>query len=300
MHRRNFLQAGSAALFAATFGGVLPAFAAAPAKLSVRDAALQDALRGLDADSGGRVGIAALDSADGRTVSVRGDERFRMCSTFKFLLAAAVLRQAERGTLSMDQALPIRAEEVSAVEHAPFTQTRVGGSATIAELCESTMTLSDNPAANILLPLVGGPPGLTAFLRSTGDNVTRLDRKEPELNYGAPDDPRDTSSPLGQVATMRRLLLGEALQAPGRQQLTDWLIANKTGDARLRAGLPASVKVGDKTGTAGPACNDIAIVWPPGRAPWLIACYVETAHLDGDGRNALQASVARAVYRHWA
>ncbi|MGH8082740.1 MAG: class A beta-lactamase [Lysobacter sp.] len=292
MQRRHFLQCASGLLLAAGTGAGFAAAAPSPSPdWSAR-------LRELEKTSGGRLGVAALDTGSGQRMQWRGDERFRMCSTFKFLLGAAVLRQVERGKLSLQRKVPIAAADM--LPHAPFTQPLVGSSATVAQLCEATITLSDNPAANLLYPLIGGPQGLTRFLREIGDSVTRTDRTEPTLNRGAADDPRDTSSPLAQVATMHTLLLGDALKDASRQQLTAWLIANKTGDKRLRAGLPAGVRVGDKTGTADDSNNDIGIVWPAGRAPILIVSYLQTVKLDDAGRDAIHASVARLVYGAWA
>ncbi|ALN93307.1 MULTISPECIES: class A beta-lactamase [Lysobacter] len=293
MQRRHFLQCASGLLLAAGTGA---AFGAAAPKAG-HEPDWNARLRALEKPTGGRLGVAAIDTGSGQSMQWRGDERFRMCSSFKYLLAAAVLRQVELGKLTLDRKVPITAADM--ISHAPFTQPLVGSSATVAQLCEATTTLSDNPAANLLLPLVGGPQGLTRFLRDIGDTVTRCDRTEPELNRGAADDPRDTSSPLAQVATMRALLLGDALKPASREQLTAWLVANKTGDKRLRAGLPAGVRVGDKTGTAGEANNDVGIVWPPGRAPILIVSYLQTAKLDDAARDAVHAQVARLVYSAW-
>lgn len=291
MHRRDFLQCASGLLLAAGAGASFGASSLGTA------ADWKTRMRELEKHSGGRLGVAVLDTGSGERLGWREDERFRMCSTFKFLLAAGVLRQVELGKVSLSQTIPITAADM--IAHAPFTQPRVGRSASVAELCEATMTLSDNPAANLLYPLVGGPQGLTRFLRGLGDTVTRTDRTEPSLNSGAADDPRDTSTAAAQVATMRALLLGDGLGAASRKQLADWLVANQTGDQRLRAGLPAGLRVGDKTGTANDANNDLAIVWPAGRAPLLIVSYLATAKLDDAGRNSVHASLARIVAEHF-
>lgn len=292
MQRRDFLHCASGLLIAAGAGASFGAAALTPA-LPVKPVDWQGRLRDLEKHSGGRLGVAALDLLTGDRLQWRGDERFRMCSTFKFLLAAAVLHQAELGKLRMDRKIAITAADM--LSHAPFTQPLVGRGATVAQLCEATMTLSDNPAANLLLPLIGGPQGLTAFLRGIGDPVTRLDRNEPSLNSGADDDPRDTSSPMAQLKTMRVLLFGRALNEASREQLSAWLVANKTGDKRLRAGLPAGMRVGDKTGTANHDNNDLGVIWPPTRKPILIVSYLNKSKLDSDASNAVHASVARIV-----
>ncbi|QWP78380.1 class A beta-lactamase [Lysobacter sp. K5869] len=299
MQRRAFLQCTGTLLLA---GGAAASFGAAalsPNKPSAADTALRARLSALEKRSGGRLGVSLLDTGDGRRFDLRGDERFAMCSTFKFLLSAAVLRKADLGDLELQQRIAV--PKSALVPHAPFTGpiAEAGGDASLAQLCEATMTLSDNPAANLLLPLIGHPTGLTKFLRGIGDPVTRLDRNEPELNSAIPGDPRDTTSPNAMVASMRTLLLGEALSAASRQQLTDWLIANQTGDKRLRAGLPKDWRIGDKTGSGNGTTNDIAIVWPTGRKPVLIATYLTQAKGEDEQRSAILADAARALAEDW-
>ncbi|KAA0687811.1 class A beta-lactamase [Azospirillum brasilense] len=287
--RRAFLAAaGGVTLLAAT--GVR---AEKPRKFG--DKRLADAIAALETRSGGRLGVAVLDTGTGQRFGHRADERFPMCSTFKFLLAGAVLKRVDEGRERLDRRIPVTKADM--VPYAPFAETRLDGPPpTVAELCEATMTLSDNVAANLLLPTVGDPAGLTAFLRTLGDQKTRLDRNEPSLNSAIPGDPRDTTTPAAMVHSMERLMLGDALTPASRDQLIAWMVANRTGDKRLRAGLPKGWRVGDKTGTGtrGTA-NDVGIVWPEGRAPLLIASYLtETADAFKE-RDAIHAGVARAV-----
>ncbi|MEI2431547.1 class A beta-lactamase [Lysobacter yananisis] len=296
MQRRDFLQFTGTALLA---GGAFASFGAAALKPAPADEALRAKLAELEKRSGGRLGVSALDTGDGRRFDLRGDERFAMCSTFKFLLSAAVLHKVDRGDLDLQQRIAV--PKSALLPHAPFTApiAEAGGDASVAQLCEATMTLSDNPAANLLLPLVGNPAGLTRFLRGIGDAVTRLDRNEPELNTAIPGDPRDTTSPNAMLASMRTLLLGDTLGAASRKQLTDWLIANKTGDKRLRAGLPKDWRIGDKTGSGNGTTNDIAIVWPTGRKPVFVVTYLTQARGEDEQRSAILADCARALAAHW-
>ncbi len=287
--RRAFLAAaGGVTLLAAT--GVK-----AEKPRNFGDKRLADAVAALEKRSGGRLGVAVLDTGTGQRFGHRADERFPMCSTFKFLLAGAILKQVDEGRERLDRR--IRVTKADMVPYAPFAETRLDGPPpTVAELCEATMTLSDNVAANLLLPAVGDPAGLTAFLRTLGDRKTRLDRNEPSLNSAIPGDPRDTTTPAAMAHSMERLMLGDTLTPASREQLIAWMVANRTGDKRLRAGLPKGWRVGDKTGTGvRGTVNDIGIVWPEGRAPLLIASYLtETA--DGfKERDAIHAGVARAV-----
>ncbi|KRV73768.1 class A beta-lactamase [Pseudomonas citronellolis] len=250
-------------------------------------------LKRLERDSGGRLGVAVLDTGDGRRFGLREDERFPLCSTFKLLLAACILARVDRGEEQL--ARRIVYSQADLVEYSPASERHVGQPGmSVAELCEAAITLSDNGAANLLLASLGGPTGLTDWLRSTGDGVSRLDRNEPTLNQALPGDPRDTSTPRAMVATLQRLLLGDVLQAASRDQLNAWLAANKTGDKRIRAGLPTGWKVGDKTGTGERGTsNDVAILRPPGRAPILVAAYLTGSPVPAEKRDALLAEVGR-------
>lgn len=244
---------------------------------------------------GGRLGVHALATDTGATVSYRQDERFAMCSTFKWALAAAVLIEVDRGRLSLGQNLRYSAADL--LEYAPVTRKNVGRSAmTLEELAEASVTVSDNTAANLLLKLVGGPSGFTRFVRDRGDRVTRLDRNEPMLNENVAGDPRDTTSPRAMVTLMRTLLGSQALSPPSRDKLFGWMIASPTGAKRLRAGLPRSWRAGDKTGT-GPrgAVSDVAVAWPPKRPPILIAVYTSDSWSLTSTLSAAHAEVGRIV-----
>ena len=256
------------------------------------------ALAALEAVHGGRLGVAALDTGSGRVLAQRGDERFAMCSTFKWLLAAWVLSEVEAGRESLDRRIRFGREAL--VSWSPVTEKHVGTGLTIGELCAAIVTMSDNGAANLLLAEHGGPDALTAWLRTTGDTITRLDRIEPFMNASAPGDPRDTTTPRAMVGSLQRLLLGNVLSPASRRQLLDWLLANQTGGARLRAGLPGW-RVGDKTGSDGEAIsNDVAIAWPPGGgAPLIVAAYYAEAPGTGAMRDGVLAEVGR-IAAAWA
>ncbi len=248
----------------------------------------------LERKSGGRLGVGVRDAATGEVWGHRLDERFAMCSTFKALLAAQVLARVDTGKENLARRVPIKKADL--VTHSPAVEKRVGGTMSVAELCQATVTLSDNAAANLLLRDSGGPAGLTAFLRSVGDGVTRLDRTEPELNRVVGGDQRDTTSPAAMAATLNRLVLGNALSARSREQLKTWLIANTTGEARIRAGVPDSWIIGEKTGTwTGGATNDVAVLWPPKGGPLILTVFYVGGTMDQDGRNSVIASAARIV-----
>ncbi|HEY0660900.1 MAG TPA: class A beta-lactamase [Lysobacter sp.] len=250
-------------------------------------------LAALERRHGGRLGVAILDTNDGRRINHRGEQRFPMCSTFKWLAAALVLARVDRGEEQLDRRVVFTRDDL--VTYSPVTGLHIGEPGmTMGELCHAAVTLSDNTAGNLLLASFGGPAGLTAFARSLGDTMTRLDRIEPELNEATPGDPRDTTTPAMMLANMRALLVGDALSAASHAQLIEWLVASTTGGKRLRAGLPSNWRVGDKTGTGEKGVtNDVAILWPPGRGPLLVTAYYAEMVATPEQRNAVLADVGR-------
>jgi beta-lactamase class A len=251
------------------------------------------ALADLERRSGGRLGVAASDTASGRAAGHRSDERFPLTSTFKFLAAALVLARVDRGQERLDRRVVFSADDL--VTYSPVTKDHVGPvGLSMAEICEAAVTLSDNTAGNLMLASFGGPAALTAYARSLGDGLTRLDRIETALNEAAPGDPRDTTTPNAMLGDMQRILVGDALSGESRERLTQWLLASKTGTKRVRAGLPSDWRVGDKTGGGdNGTTNDVAIAWPPGRPPILVAVYFTGSTIPDDARNAVIAEAGR-------
>ena len=257
------------------------------------DRAIQQQLADLESRHGGRLGVAILDTASQRLITHRGDERFALCSTFKCLAAAHVLARVDRKQEDLSRRIVYSAEQL--VAYSPTTELHVGGQGlSVGSLCEAAMTLSDNTAANLLLDSMGGPEGLTAWLRSIGDTRTRLDRREPDLNENRPQDLRDTTTPVAMLHTLNTLVLGDELTLPSRDQLTAWLVNNQTGDKKLRAGVPGGWRVGDKTGSgSNNATNDVAVIWPGDRPPILVTAYYTGSKASADQINAVMADIGR-------
>jgi len=257
------------------------------------DRAIQQQLADLESRHGGRLGVAILDTASQRLISHRGDERFALCSTFKCLAAAHVLARVDRQQEDLSRRIVYSAEQL--VAYSPTTELHVGGQGlSVGSLCEAAMTLSDNTAANLLLDSMGGPEGLTAWLRSIGDTRTRLDRREPDLNENRPQDLRDTTTPVAMLHTLNTLVLGDELTLPSRDQLTAWLVNNQTGDKKLRAGVSGGWRVGDKTGSgSNNASNDVAVIWPGDRPPILVTAYYTGSKASADQINAVMADIGR-------
>lgn len=267
LHRRTFLIGSSLILPAATLG-------AGPALSAATE--VENRLAALEKRTGGRLGVSVLDTKTGTSFGHRQEERFAMCSTFKALAAAFVLARVDRGEETL--ARRIAYSKADLVPYSPVTEKHTGSGMTIAELCDAAVTISDNAAANLLLESFGGPQGLTAWLAAIGDKTTRLDRTEPALNEAKPGDPRDTTTPAAMMRTLGKLLLEDTLSPSSREQFATWLIANTTGDRRLRAGLPAGWTVGEKTGTNGKgAAGDVGFMRPRNGHTILAAVYIAEA-----------------------
>lgn len=249
----------------------------------------------LERRHGGRLGVAILDTGNQRLITRRGTERFALCSTFKCLAAAFVLARVDRQQEDLSRLITYGKEQV--LPYSPTTEQHTGeGGLSVGSICEAAVTLSDNTAANLLLDSFGGPAALTGWLRTIGDPDTRLDRREPELNENRAGDPQDTTTPVAMLQTLRALLLGDVLAPASRDQLTAWLVNNTTGDEKLRAGLPKGWRVGDKTGGNGRnASNDVAVIWPPERAPLIVTVYDDYSRASGEQLNALMADIGRLL-----
>lgn len=257
----------------------------------------------IEARVGGRVGVAAFNGATGAWLTYRARERFAMCSTFRWILAAMALQARHGGGAQLTDRLMFG--EADLLSHAPVAQEQVArGWLSVEEACAAVVIVSDNTAANLLLRQVGGAQGFTTFVRRNDDGETRLDRMELELNENAPGDPRDTTTPHAMARTLHRFLASDRVLRPeDRETLIGWMADSTTGRERLRAGLPGDWRVGDKTGmstAANNATNDVAIAFPPGRAPIVIAAYMSHSTADVAARNGAHAEIGRLIAEIWS
>lgn len=241
-------------------------------------------LSALERDNGGRLGFVAHDAGSGRRLSWRGDERFVYCSTFKMFLAAATFLRVQAGDERLDRQIPVTVADM--IHHAPVTEPAVGGSLSVEALMKGTVEVSDNPAANLLLNAMGGLEPMRAFYRSLGDEATRVDRFEPEMNRL--DGDKDTITPLQSVANIHRLLIDPATPLAGNHKamLLRWMVDSPTGTNRLKAGVPGGWTVAHKTGTGGYGpTNDIGVLYPPTGEPVVIAVYYHATRASTEAQN---------------
>ncbi|BAV63644.1 beta-lactamase class A [Sphingobium cloacae] len=247
----------------------------------------------IEQETGGRLGVALVDGSGALILGFNRDERFAMCSTFKAPLAAAVLLGAESGKFGLEGQVPFTKDDI--LSHAPVVKQNLKrGRLSMGELAEAAVEVSDNSAANLLLPMIGGPEGLTAFFRAHGDSISRLDRREPDLNENAQGDPRDTTSPAAMAGLMARLLFKD-MKPESAEKLRGWLNGSKTGDRRIKAGLPEGWTSGGKTGSCGTAYNDVALVKSPSGAEYLLAVYLDRPTVDERKAEAAIAETAASA-----
>jgi len=260
-----------------------------PAASAARTAA---AFRRLERRYDAQVGLYALDTGTGRTVARRAASRFAFCSTGKALAAAAVL--GLRSDAQLGRVVDYGPEDARA--NSPITDRNAGSGMTLRALASAALRYSDNTAANLVIEDLGGPRALQRFLQRHGDDVTRMDRYEPELSTAVPGDLRDTTTPRQLAEDLRQLALGDVLRPERRATFIRWLRENTTGVGLIRAGVPSDWVVGDKTGSGGyGARNDIAVLWPPGRPPIVLAILTTRGEADAEHDDALIAAATRVA-----
>lgn len=274
--------------------GSIPVFADSNPAFSA-----QEKLAKLEIASGGRLGVAAINTANNARIEYRANERFPMCSTNKVMGVAAILKKSTTDSHLLAQNILYKKEDLTG--WSPITEKHIADGMTIFKLCEATLTASDNTAINLLMKEIGGPEGVTAFARSIGDHQFRLDRWEPELNSAIPGDPRDTTTPAAMAESLQRLALGHALAGSQQNQLVTWMKANTTGNEQIRAGVTKSWVVADKTGSGDyGTTNDIGVIWPSHCSPLVIAIYFTQNKKDASKRKDILASATRIVMNEYA
>jgi beta-lactamase class A len=249
--------------------------------------------RRLEARFAARLGVYAVDTGNGREVAYNADARFAYASTFKALAAGAVLRKNALSGMTK----VVKYSEADLISNSPVTEKHVATGMTLAALCDAAIRYSDNAAANLLFAELGGPKALDGILQGLGDDVTRMERTETALSAWDPKDTRDTSTPRAFAKDFRAFVLGDVLAGPERAQLTAWLKANTTGATMIRAGFPKGWVIGDKTGSASTygGRNDIAVIWPPGRAPIVVAVFSNRLAAEAESDDRLVAAAAKVV-----
>ncbi|MGF1777159.1 GMA family class A beta-lactamase [Vibrio nomapromontoriensis] len=259
---------------------------------------LNDSIYSIEQRTSGRIGVSVLDSND-QQWHYKGNERFPMMSTFKTLACAKMLQDSDRDILDINTLALVKSDEL--IAWSPITKKMVGGSITIENACEATMKTSDNTAANIVLQHIGGPQGVTEFLRLTGDDVTQLDRFEPELNQAKAGDLRDTTTPNAMNKTLRHILFEDVLAQDSKNQLKEWMQGNTVSDSLLRSVLPQGWSIADRSGAGANGSRGItAAIWTNEREPLIISIYLTQTNLSMPERNQVISEIGKAIFEEYA
>jgi beta-lactamase class A len=294
--RRTLLTTGTA-LGATAFAGTGTGTAVA-AGTAHTTSGVGRRLAALEREHGARLGVFARNLRTGAVLTHRADERFPLCSTFKTLAVAAVLRDLDHDGEFLGRRIHYTQADIDRAGGAPVTgrAENLARGMTVAGLCGAAISYSDNTAANLLLRHLGGPTAVTRFARSAGDRVTRLDRWEPELNSAEPGRTTDTTTPRAIGSTYARLVLGRVLDPADRSRLAGWLLANTTSGNRFRAGLPDGWVLADKTGTGSyGTANDVGIAWDPSGAPVVLSVLTTKSAEDATPDDRLVARAAELM-----
>lgn len=274
--------------------------ASVPAKLIPQNS-VQEQLAQLESSAGGRLGVAAINTANNQRLEYRSEERFPLCSTSKVMAVAAILHKSSTEAKLLSTNVHYTQQDVDASGYAPIASKHVATGMTVSAMCQAALNYSDNLAMNELLKNLGGAKAVTAYARKIGDNSFRLDRKEPELNSAIPGDLRDTTTPRAMQMSLQTLVLGNSLAATQRQQLQGWLKNNTTGSVRISAGVPKTWLVGDKTGTGKyGTSNDVGVIWPTGAQPIVLAIYFTQNKPDAKANDQVIADATRIVVAEFA
>ena len=238
-----------------------------------------------------QIGVAVINIKDNSDWYYKADQRFPMASTFKLAACAALLNE---GKLQLDQSVDIDESDIQ--EYAPVTKKLVGKKVTASELCAITMRTSDNTAANKVLEVLGGPDRITAFVRSIGDDTTNFNRYEPDLNEGKPGDERDTTTPRAMAFLLKKLMFGTSLSEGNKSQLKEWMIRNEVSGPLLRAGIPQSWVIADRSGAGGYGTRGIAaVMWPDQNGPIITTIYITQTQSSMEERNSAIATIGKAI-----
>ncbi|MCM3183939.1 class A beta-lactamase [Priestia megaterium] len=240
------------------------------------------------------LGVFALDTGTNKTVTYHSDERFAYASTHKALAVGALLQR--KSIEDLNERIFYTRDDL--VNYNPITEKHVDTGMTLRELADASLRYSDNTAGNLILQQLGGPDGFKEALENIGDDVTLPERFEPDLNEVNPGETHDTSTPRALASSLQTYVLGQALPEDKRALLTDWMKRNTTGDALIRAGVPKSWEVADKTGAGSYATrNDIAILWPPKGDPIVLAILSNRTEKDAEYNDKLIAEAAKQAVK---
>ncbi|MDQ2994647.1 MAG: serine hydrolase, partial [Pseudomonadota bacterium] len=190
-------------------------FACVTCFASVQSARLDNVQRQfaeLEASAGGRLGVAAIDTATHHEIQYRGDQRFPMGCTSKVMGVAAILKNSMTDNQYLQQNVKYQKKDL--VNWNPITEKYLAQGMTIEALCGAAISYSDNTAMNLLTAKLGGPQGINRFARSIGDSSFKLNHWWPDEAKANLFDLQDSSTPNAMARSLQKIALGEVLALP--------------------------------------------------------------------------------------
>jgi beta-lactamase class A len=258
----------------------------------------------------GTLGVAAYDLQTEQAWYWNEGQVFRMQSVEKLLVAIAVLKKVDQRSLSLQNLVPVSSAEVAEIRGAAIPdplppKTR---SVPLEALLQKSICNSNNGASDVLMKLAGGPQVVDKLIASFDISGIRVDRYEREVirveSLTTPEATKlDTATPKAMCDLLVKLQNGKLLSPATTKFLLKLMAECKTGNHRIRAGLPAGTLVMDKTGTGGSqhgrcsATNDVAIAVLPGGQKFVIAVFLANAGGSAAKRDQVIASVSSSIYQ---
>ncbi|MCF6766562.1 class A beta-lactamase [Thiotrichales bacterium 19S3-7] len=255
----------------------------------------QEQIHQLELEYGGKIGITVIDTSNNATLRYHSNDRFPYCSTFKFIVVGAILKQSNHNPNLLTQRIYYTKNDIVNA-YSPYTidNLKQGNSSMSVKALSKAAMYSDTTATNLLIKKLGGNDKVIEFAHSIGNTPFRLDRMEPHINTAIPGDQRDTSTPYAMAYSMQQIALGNVLNKMQKDYFQQWLRLNQTGDQRIRAAAPSNWIVGDKTGTGDyGTTNDVAVLWPPNHKPIIISIYYTQDKKDAKSNNMVLKLAAK-------
>lgn len=265
---------------------------------------LEQELRKVIKDKRANVGIA-IKIPGKESITLNNGNEYPTMSVFKFHLALAVTDHLNRNNLSPETPMHIQKSDLHHNTYSPIRDKYPEGNVTltIQELLHYTVSLSDNNGCDILFRYMGGTDKVDSYIRSLGIEDFRIAATEEEMHSDHSKQYANWTTPAAAVELMEMFLSGKLFSPEYHQMLYMILTETKTGPDKLKAGLPADIVLGHKTGSSfrtpeglKAADNDLGFVVLPDGRSYCIGVFVKDSYEDDLTNAAIIAEISRIVY----
>jgi beta-lactamase class A len=254
------------------------------------------------------VGVSIIGSNGTDTLSFYGDRRFPMQSVFKFHIALAVLSEVDQGNLSIDQKIILTQEDLLPEDFwSPLRDENPdGGSFTIAELIQYSVSHSDNTACDVLIRLIGTPKTVEEYFTKNNIRDIQITFNEQDMQAQWENMFQNWTTPKAACATLK-LFFENKNSLLSKSSYDFFWRANfetTTGVNRIKGQLPEGTMVAHKTGSSGThketgitaAVNNIGIVFLPNGEHFYISVFVSESAENLETNEKIIADIAKATY----